>query len=84
MDQVCRTLLTLGGTVAALAALKGATHSSQFDALVATLRFAQRYTARVDFSDRSTAERDLAETFALRDPTEAEERGIRLRLPTSA
>jgi hypothetical protein len=67
-----------------LAALKGATHSNQFDALVATLRFAQRYTARVDFSDRSAAERDLAETFALRDPAEAEDFGIRLKLPASA
>jgi hypothetical protein len=67
-----------------LAALKGATHNNQFDALVATLRFAQRYTARVDFSSRSSAERDLAETFALRDPAEAEDYGIRLKLPASA
>jgi hypothetical protein len=67
-----------------LAALKGATHSNQFDALVATMRFAQRYTARVDFSDRHSAERELADTFALRDPAEAEDYGIRLKLPASA
>lgn len=67
-----------------LAALKGATHSNQFDALVATMRFAQRYTARVDFSDRPTAERELADTFALRDPAEAEDYGIRLKLPAPA
>ena len=66
-----------------LAALKGATHNNQFDALVATLRFAQRYTARIDFSDRPTAERELAETNALRDPAEAEDYGIRLKLPAS-
>lgn len=64
-----------------LAALKGATHNNRFEALVATLRFAQRYTARVDFSSRSSAERDLTETFALRDPAEAEDYGIRLKLP---
>ncbi len=65
-----------------LAALKGATHNSQFDSLLATLRFAQRYTARVDFSDRTSAERDLAATSALRDPVEAEDYGVRLRMPT--
>jgi hypothetical protein len=64
-----------------LAALKGATHNDQFMSLVATLRFAQRYTARVDFTDRTSAERDLARTNALRDPQEAEDYGLRLILP---
>ncbi len=64
-----------------LAALKGATHNNQFDSLVAMLRFAQRYTARVDFSDRQSAERDLAATSALRDPVEAEDYGVRLKFP---
>jgi hypothetical protein len=67
-----------------LAALKGATHNNQFTPLVATLRFAQRYTARLDLSNRSTAERDLMATNALRDPTEAEDYGIRLVLPGAA
>jgi len=64
-----------------LAALKGATHNDQFMPLVATLRFAQRYTARIDFTDRVTADRDLATTNALRDPQEAEDYGVRLVLP---
>jgi Fic/DOC family len=66
-----------------LAALKGATHNDQFMPLVATLRFAQRYTARVDFTDRVTADRDLASTNALRDPQEAEDYGVRLVLPSA-
>lgn len=64
-----------------LAALKGATHNNQFTALVATLRFARRYTARLDLSNRLTAERDLIATNALRDPAEAEDYGVRLVLP---
>jgi hypothetical protein len=66
-----------------LAALKGATHNSQFMPLVATLRFAQRYTARVDFTDRVTADRDLVSTNALRDPQEVENYGVRLVLPSA-
>jgi hypothetical protein len=49
--------------------------------LIATLRFAQRYTARIDFSSRIVAERDLARTNALLDAGEAEDNGIRLTLP---
>jgi hypothetical protein len=64
-----------------LAALKGATQNGHFAALIATLRFAQRYTARIDFSSRIVAERDLARTNALLDAGEAEDNGIRLTLP---
>jgi Fic family protein len=64
-----------------LAALKGATHNGTYESLVDVLRFAQRYTARVDFSSRQSAERDLARTNATRDPTEAEQAGVRLTLP---
>lgn len=64
-----------------LAALKGATHNRGFAGLTATLRFAQAYTARVDFSSRRSAEEDLARTNALRDPAEAEAAGVRLTLP---
>lgn len=64
-----------------LAALKGATHNRNFGALVRTLAFARRYTARVDFSTRATAEADLARTHALDDAREAEDAGIRLTLP---
>ena len=64
-----------------LAALRGATHNRNFAGLAATLDFARRYTARIDFSDRTTAEADLGRTNALISPTEADESGIRLIMP---
>lgn len=64
-----------------LAALRGATHNGFFEALIEMLAFAQRWTGRVDFSDRATAESDLARTNALVDATDAEDRGLRLTLP---
>jgi hypothetical protein len=64
-----------------LSALKGATHNAAFQGLVSVLRFAQRYTARIDFTSRPAAERDLSRTNALRDPNEADAYGVRLTLP---
>jgi hypothetical protein len=64
-----------------LQALRGASHNGQFQPLVSVLRFAQRYTARVDFSSRQAAERILERTNALRDPTEADAVGVRLEMP---
>ena len=64
-----------------IGALKAASRDDAFEPLVSVLEFAQRYTARIDFTDRTTAERDLARTSALRDPNEAERAGIRLTLP---
>lgn len=64
-----------------LAALKAATHSDVFAPLIAVLDFAQRFTARVDFSSMASAQADLIRTNALRDPYEAEQSGIRLQLP---
>lgn len=64
-----------------LAALKAATNNGTFEPLIAVLRFAQRYTARIDFSSRDTAERDLTSTNAFRDPNEADDYGIRLQMP---
>ncbi|MEO7869237.1 MAG: hypothetical protein ABIS42_01370 [Candidatus Limnocylindria bacterium] len=56
-----------------------------FEPLVAVQRFAQRfaqrYTARLDFSSRESTERDLQRTSAFRDPQEADNYGIRLKLP---
>jgi Fic family protein len=63
-----------------LAALNSATHG-HYAALLATLAFARRWTARVDFTTRATAEADLDRTHALRDAREAENAGIRLVLP---
>ncbi len=64
-----------------LAALRAATHTTGDQALIATLQFAQRWTARIDWSNRDTAEEDLTRTNALRDAREAEDAGIRLQLP---
>ncbi|MBX3030942.1 MAG: Fic family protein [Chloroflexi bacterium] len=64
-----------------LAALRGATHNAVFEALYAAIGFARRYTARVDFTDRMTAERDLERTNALMDANLAETNGVRLLLP---
>lgn len=64
-----------------LAALKAATHGNNFAALLATLSFARRWTGRIDFTNRATAESDFARTSALRDAKEAEDAGIRLVMP---
>lgn len=64
-----------------LSALKAATHTQNDAALVAVLAFARRWTARMDFSDRETAEADLVRTNALRDARDAEDAGVRLILP---
>ncbi|HEY3670195.1 MAG TPA: Fic family protein [Acidimicrobiia bacterium] len=64
-----------------LSALRAATHNSSFDPLIAMLLFAQRYTGRIDFTDRATAEADLERTNAFRDANDAEAAGVRLMLP---
>jgi hypothetical protein len=64
-----------------LSALRAGTFGSHFGALIAVLQFAQRYTARVDFSTRETAEADLDRTNAFRDSNEAESAGVDLTLP---
>lgn len=64
-----------------IAVLKAATLHSNFDAFIAVAEFAQRYTARVDFSNLEVAEKVLTATHALRDPYEAEQAGVRLVLP---
>lgn len=64
-----------------VAALRGVTHGRTFASLAATLDFARRYTGRIDFSNRETAEADLMRTNALMSPTEADESGIRLVMP---
>ncbi|MHB1164327.1 MAG: Fic family protein [Candidatus Nanopelagicales bacterium] len=64
-----------------LSALKAATHTQNYQALVAALSFARRWTARIDFTSRDSAEGDLERTHALRDAREAEDAGVRLTLP---
>ena len=65
-----------------LGALKNATNNSSFDALVAVLDFAHRYTAQVDFTSRATADRDLTRTNAFMESTVAEANNVRLQLPS--
>ena len=64
-----------------LAALKAATRAGSFDPLAAMLRYAQRFTARIDFTSRETAETQLRATNAFRDAREADDLGIRLVMP---
>jgi len=64
-----------------LTALKAATQTANDQALIATLAFARRWTGRIDFTERQTAEADLERTNALRDAQEAEGVGVRLVLP---
>lgn len=65
-----------------LEALRGATRTSNYQGLIKTLSFARKYTARVDFSSRDTAEDALTRTNALRDASEADDAGVRLQLPS--
>ena len=64
-----------------LAALRTVSHNANHAGLYATLEFARRYTARVDFSSRAAAEADLARTSALLDANVADANGIRLIMP---
>ena len=64
-----------------LSGIRAATHNANFASLPSILRFAQRYTARIDFSTRESADADLVRTSAFRDSTEAEDVGLRLVLP---
>jgi Fic family protein len=64
-----------------LSALRGATHNGNYRALIRMLSFARKYTARIDFTDRVTAEADLERTHAFLDAQQAEADGIRLSLP---
>jgi len=51
--------------------------------LVRVLDFAQEYSAAIDWGDLKRTERMLEETNAFLEPELAEERGVRLRLPSS-
>lgn len=52
--------------------------------IIRVLDFAQRYAAEIDWSDHRVARRMLAETNAFVPPDEAEEPGMRLKLPSAA
>lgn len=64
-----------------LSALRAMTANAHPDPLIATLAFAQEWTARMDWSSLADAQAALERTHALLDPSEAEEEGLRLLLP---
>ena len=61
--------------------LNAASRDAQFAGLVSAFRHVARWTDRMDFSSREAAEPMLEATFALLDPREAVDRGIKLVLP---
>lgn len=65
-----------------LAALRALSHNSQPEPLVRTLDFAQRYAASIPFDSFSEANEVMIRTNAFINSNEAEETGVRLRLPS--
>jgi len=63
--------------------LRGMSNNGHAEGLVASLDFAQRYTAAIDFSDLETARQQLQETNALREPDEEAAGLVRLELPAA-
>jgi Fic/DOC family len=64
-----------------LTALKAMSQNSQATPIVRTLDFARKWVAAVPWTDLESSRRVLESCHALVDPTEADDRGIRLRLP---
>ena len=64
-----------------LSALKALSNRTSPEPLIRTLDFAQRFSLAIDWSGFAGAEADLKAAHAFLDSAEAEERGIRLRLP---
>ena len=64
-----------------LSGLRAMTANARPDALIAVLSFAQRWTARIDWSSVAAARVDLERTNALLDPAIAEREGLRLLMP---
>ena len=64
-----------------LTALKALSQSGQPAPIVRTLDFARKWVAAVPWTDLEATRRVLDGCHAFVDPTEADDRGIRLRLP---
>ena len=64
-----------------LSALKAITNGAIAAPLIRMLDFAQRFSLAIDWTNFARAEADLRAVQAFMDSTEAEDRGIRLRLP---
>jgi hypothetical protein len=67
-----------------LTALKVMSQSSQPTPIIRTLDFARKWVAAVPWTDLESTRRVLDSCHAFIDPTEADDRGIRLRLPADA
>ncbi len=67
-----------------LQALRALSRNDNPDPLSKVMDFAQRYSHELDFSSLESAQRELEATNAFMDANEADEAGIRLRLPTPA
>ena len=65
-----------------LSALKALSQTHTPDPLIRTLDYAQRWTAAVEWDELHATRRELENCNAFLDPGEAEEQGIRLRMPT--
>jgi hypothetical protein len=65
-----------------LSALRALSNSGYAEALVRTLDFAQKYTNSVDWSNFQEATDLLKKTNAFVNPNEADEKAIRLKLPS--
>jgi len=64
-----------------LTGLKALSQNGVTQTLIRSLDFLQRYTLALDFSSYEGARRQLQETHAFRDPSQADAEGVRLRLP---
>jgi hypothetical protein len=64
-----------------LSALKAATDRTSSQPVIAMLDFAQRFTLAIDWTGFRAAEGELKAANAFMDSAEADDRGIRLRLP---
>jgi len=62
-------------------ALRGLSREGRCDLYVHTLAYAWRWTAAMPWQDRSTVDGQLVATNALIDSTDAERKGVRLKLP---
>lgn len=64
-----------------LSALKPLSQTGHPEPIIRTLDFAQRWTSAVDWRELSATRRELETCNAFCDPGEADDEGIRLRLP---
>jgi hypothetical protein len=65
-----------------LTSLKAVSNRTSAEPLIRTLDFAQRFTRAIGWRSFTQAETELREAKAFMDSAEADEKGIRLRIPT--